>query len=345
MSTKSIFPFQIVAGGLLLSLLIFGCSSSEKDKTPIPLEGLWEITKTNNLKLPDEDLPNDGDPVEADPKGEGTPEGAAQLKNGETDSDSQELEDGTYLNLSSTSYRYFTRSEGVEQGLCSGTYLRKGSELTFIAANEDTTMAEILELRTHHLKLEIDLGQTRQEWTLERIAQNTVPEEEDDEGQDDENSDDVDYESYHDLAAPKGSMLNPYSLADSLDLTIEDTLMYVDEEGNPPTAEAYCYLKVNPEEMYRLTITVKEAIYDHDKLPLAFMRYVQLWIGSQPFEENFKAESRRIEEGEEGLDFVYKGLKTPTGFLYFRLLSLQDGITYTLRLEQETVNPNPQEAD
>src|SRR5690554_2336045 len=179
MSTKSIFTFQIIAGALLLFLLVFGCSSSDNDKTPIPLEGLWELTETIDLELPDED----GDPVEADSEGEGTtegeegtPQGAASLKNGETEESTRELEDGTYLDLKGTTYSCFSRSEGVKQDLSSGTYLRKGSELTFISASEDTITAEILLLSATGLKLEIALGEKLQEWTLERIELNNIPE-------------------------------------------------------------------------------------------------------------------------------------------------------------------------
>src|SRR5690554_437691 len=169
MSTKSIFTFQIIAGALLLSLLVFGCSS-DNDKTPIPLEGLWELTETIDLELPDED----GDPVEES---------------------TRDLEDGTFLDLKGTSYSYFTMSEGVKQDLSSGTYLRKGSELTFISASEDTITAEILELSAARLKLKINLGEKLQEWTLARVETNTLPQEDEEEDTEDGKSEYVDYEA------------------------------------------------------------------------------------------------------------------------------------------------------
>src|SRR5690554_5330732 len=312
MSTKSIFTFQIIAGVLLLSLLVFGCSSSDNDKTPIPLEGLWELTETIDLELPDED----GDPVEADPEGEGTtegeggtPEGAASLKNGEneqtgeTEESTRELEDGTFLDLKGTSYSYFTMSEGVEQDLSSGTYLRKGSELTFISASEDTITAEILELSAARLKLKISLGEKLQEWTLARVETNTLPQEDEE-----EESEFVDYEAlYHDAQALEGSILNPYPLAESLNDTLQGILSYGEEESNPPVAEDFYFLKVDPKDSYRLTLSVAEPVYNYEKLPAAFMRYVQLWVGSQPFEDYFKADSRRINEGQ-GEPFPYENL-------------------------------------
>src|SRR5690554_2851051 len=285
MSTKSIFTFQIIAGALLLSLLVFGCSSSDNDKTPIPLEGLWELTETIDLELPDED----GDPVESDPEGEGTtegeggtPEGAASLKNGEneqigeTEESTRDLEDGTYLDLKSTSYSYFTMSEGVKQDLSRGSYLRKGSELTFISASEDTITAEILELSAARLKLKINLGEKLQEWTLARVETNTLPQEDEEEDTEDGKSEYVDYEAlYHDAQALKGSILNPYPLAESLNDTLQGILGYGEEESNPPVAEDFYFLKVDPKDSYRLTLSVvAEAVDNYEKLPAAFMRYV-----------------------------------------------------------------------
>src|SRR5690554_5189146 len=307
MSTKSIFTFQIIAGALLLSLLVFGCSSSDNDKTPIPLEGLWELTKTIDLELPDED----GDPVEADPEGEGTtegeggtPEGDASLKNGETEESTRDLEDGTYLDLKGTTYSYFFRSEGVEQGLSRGSYLRMGSEMTFIAASEDTITAEILLLSATGLKLEIAIGEKLQEWTLERIELNNIPEEEEEEDPEDGKSDYVDYEAeFHDPEAPEGSLLNPLGITEEdLNQNLEATLEYPETLGNPPLAESYYFLKTDTAASYRLTITVLEVeakIYDHELLPQAFMRYVQLWVATRPDSEHFEADSRRIEEGQE----------------------------------------------
>src|SRR5690554_5613403 len=306
MSTKSIFTFQIIAGVLLLSLLVFGCSSSDNDKTPIPLEGLWELTETIDLELQDED----GDPVEADPEGEGgTPEGAASLKNGEneqtgeTEESTRELEDGTFLDLKGTTYSYFSRSEGVEQDLSSGTYLRKGSELTFISASEDTITAEILELSAALLKLEIRIGEDLQEWTLARVETNTLPQEDEEEDTEDGKSEYVDYETeVHDPEAPEGSLLNPLAITEE---NLEGVLAYSDEfsHPHPRMAESYYFLKTDTAASYRLTITVlkvEDEIYDHELLPQAFMRYVQLWVATRPYSEHFKADSKRIEEGHEG---------------------------------------------
>ena len=346
MSTKSIFTFQIIAGALLLSLLVFGCSSSDNDKTPIPLEGLWELTETIDLELPDED----GDPVESDPEGEGTtegeggtPEGAASLKNGEneqigeTEESTRDLKDGTYLDLKSTSYSYFTMSEGVKQDLSRGSYLRKGSELTFISTSEDTITAEILELSAARLKLKINLGEKLQEWTLARVETNTLPQEDEEEDTEDGKSEYVDYEAeVHDPEAPEGSRLNPLGITEEdLNQNLEATLEYPDTLSNPRMAESYYFLKTDTAASYRLTITVLEANYDHQLLPRQFMRYVQLWVATRPYSEHFEADSRRIEEGQEGEAFVYKGLKTPSGFLYLRLFSLQEGIRYQLKLEKE----------
>src|SRR5690554_1894739 len=272
MSTKSIFTFQIIAGVLLLSLLVFGCSGSDSDKTPIPLEGLWAITDTLTITMPEEST--------------------------------RELEDGTFLDLKGTTYSCFSRSEGVEQGLSSGSYLRKGSELTFISASEDTITAEILELSAALLKLEIAIGEKLQEWTLERIQLSTLPEEEEEE----EESEFVDYEAlYHDAQALEGSILNPYPLAESLNQKLQGILSYGEEESNPPVAEDFYFLKVDPKDSYRLTLSVAEPVYNYEKLPAAFMRYVQLWVGSQPFEDYFKADSRRINEGQ-GEPFPYENL-------------------------------------
>lgn len=319
MSTKSIFTFQIIAGALLLSLLVFGCSGSDSEKTPIPLEGLWAITDTQTITMPEEKEP------------------AVELKNGEneqigeTEESTRELEDGTYLDLKGTTYSCFSRSEGVKQDLSNGTYLRKGSELTFISASEDTITAEILELSAALLKLEIRIGEDLQEWTLERIQLSTLPEEEEEE----EESEFVDYEAlYHDAQALKGSILNPYPLAESLNDTLQGILSYGEEESNPPVAEYFYFLKVDPKDSYRLTLSVAEPVYNYEKLPAAFMRYVQLWVGSQPFEDYFKADSRRINEGQ-GEPFPYEGLMSTTGFLYLRIFSLQDGIHYNMVLEKE----------
>src|SRR5690554_1565554 len=342
MSTKSIFTFQIIAGALLLSLLVFGCNSSDNDKTPIPLEGLWELTETIDLELPDED----GDPVEADPEGQGTtegeggtPEGAASLKNGETEESTRDLEDGTFLDLKGTTYSYFSRSEGVEQGLSSGSYLRKGSELTFISASEDTITAEILLLSATGLKLEIAIGEKLQEWTLERIELNNIPEEEEEEDPEDGKSEYVDYEAeFHDPEAPEGSLLNPIVITEEdLNQNLEGVLAYSDEfsHPHPRMAESYYFLKTDTAASYRLTITVLEANYDHQLLPQKFMRYVQLWVATRPDSDHFKADSTRIKEGQEGKPFDYEGLKTPSGFLYLRLFSLQEGIRYQLKLEKE----------
>src|SRR5690554_1357709 len=336
MSTKSIFTFQIIAGALLLSLLVFGCSSSDNDKTPIPLEGLWELTETIDLELPDEDE----DPVEADPEGEGTtegeggtPEGAAPLKSGETEESTRDLEDGTFLDLKGTTYSYFSRSEGVEQGLSSGSYLRKGSELTFISASEDTITAEILLLSATGLKLEIAIGEKLQEWTLERIELNNIPEEEEEEDPEDGKSEYVDYEAeFHDPEAPEGSLLNPLAITEeNLNQNLKGVLAYSDEfsHPHPRMAESYYFLKTDTAASYRLTITVLEVedeIYDHELLPQTFMRYVQLWVATRPDSEHFKADNKHIEEGHEGEAFVYEGLKTPSGFLYLRLFSWQDDI-------------------
>lgn len=356
MSTKSIFTFQIIAGVLLLSLLVFGCSSSDSDKTPIPLEGLWAITDTLTITMPEEEEPAVEEPTEEDSaEGEGTtegeggtPEGAASLKNGEneqigeTEESTRDLEDGTFLDLKGTTYSCFSRSEGVEQGLSSGSYLRKGSELTFISASEDTITAEILLLSATGLKLEIAIGEKLQEWTLERIELNNIPEEEEEEDPEDGKSDYVDYEAeFHDPEAPEGSLLNPLGITEEdLNQNLEATLEYPETLGNPPLAESYYFLKTDTAASYRLTITVLEVeakIYDHELLPQAFMRYVQLWVATRPDSEHFKADSRRIEEGQEGEAFVYEGLKTPSGFLYLRLVSLQEGIRYQLKLEKEEV--------
>src|SRR5690554_4863770 len=223
MSTKSIFTFQIIAGALLLSLLVFGCSGSDSDKTPIPLEGLWAITDTLTITMPEEEEPAVEESTEEDSAGGeettegegGTPEGAAPLKSGETEESTRDLEDGTFLDLKGTSYSYFTMSEGVEQGLSSGSYLRKGSELTFISASEDTITAEILLLSATGLKLEIALGEKLQEWTLERIELNNIPEEEEEEDPEDGKSEYVEYEAeFHDPEAPEVSLLNPPAITE-----------------------------------------------------------------------------------------------------------------------------------
>src|SRR5690554_4350431 len=344
MSTKSIFTFQIIAGALLLSLLVFGCSSSDNDKIFIFLEGLWELTETIDLELPDED----GDPVESDPEGEGTtegeggtPEGAASLKNGEneqigeTEESTRDLENDNFLDLKSTSYSYFTMSEGVKQDLSSGTYLRKGSELTFISASEDTITAEILELSAARLKLKINLGEKLQEWTLARVETNTLPQEDEEEDTEDGKSEYVDYEAeFHDPEAPEGSLLNPIAITEE---NLKGVLAYSDEfsHPHPRMAESYYFLKTDTAASYRLTITVLEANYDHQLLPQKFMRYVQLWVATRPDSDHFKADSTRIEEGQENVPFFYEGLKTPSGFLYLRLFSLQDDIRYQLKLEKE----------
>ena len=351
MSTKSIFTFQIIAGVLLLSLLVFGCSGSDSDKTPIPLEGLWAITDTLTITMPEEEEPAVEEPTEEDSAGGeettegegGTPEGAAPLKSGEneqtgeTEESTRELEDGTFLDLKGTTYSCFSRSEGVEQGLSSGTYLRKGSELTFISASEDTITAEILLLSATRLKLEIALGEKLQEWTLERIEQNTLPEEEEEDNPDEGKDEYVDYEAeFHDPEAPKGSLLNPIALTEEhLNQDREATLEYPETLGNPPLAESYYFLRTDTAASYRLTITVLEANYDRQLLPQKFMRYVQLWVATRPDSDHFKADSTRIEEGQENKPFFYEGLKTPSGFLYLRLFSLQDGIRYQLKLEKE----------
>src|SRR5690554_3746640 len=349
MSTKSIFTFQIIAGALLLSLLVFGCSSSDNEKTPIPLEGLWAITDTLTITMPEEEEPAVKEPTEEDSaEGEGTtegeggtPEGAASLKNGEneqigeTEESTRDLKDGTFLDLKGTTYSCFSRSEGVEQGLSSGTYLRKGSELTFIAASEDTITAEILLLSATGLKLEIALGEKLQEWTLERIELNNIPEEEEEEDPEDGKSEYVDYEAeFHDTEAPEGSLLNPIAITEE---NLEGVLAYSDEfsHPHPRMAESYYFLKTDTAASYRLTITVLEANYDHQLLPQKFMRYVQLWVATRPDSDHFKADSTRIKEGQEGKPFDYEGLKTPSGFLYLRLFSLQDGIRYQLKLEKE----------
>src|SRR5690554_3318542 len=311
MSTKSIFTFQIIAGALLLSLLVFGCSGSDNEKTPIPLEGLWAITDTLTITMPEEST--------------------------------RELEDGTFLDLKGTSYSYFTMSEGVEQDLSSGTYLRKGSELTFISASEDTITAEILELSAALLKLEIRIGEDLQEWTLARVETNTLPQEDEEEDTEDGKSEYVDYEAeVHDPEAPEGSLLNPLGITEEdLNQNLEGVLAYSDEfsHPHPPVAESYYFLKTDTAASYRLTITVLEANYDHELLPRQFMRYVQLWVATRPDSEHFEADSRRIEEGQEniGIGFDYEGLKTPSGFLYLRLFSLQEGIRYQLKLEKEEV--------
>src|SRR5690554_710088 len=361
MSTKSIFTFQIIAGVLLLSLLVFGCSGSDSDKTPIPLEGLWAITDTLTITMPEEEEPAVEEPTEEDSAGGeettegegGTPEGAASIKNGEneqigeTEESTRDLEDGTFLDLKGTTYSYFSRSEGVEQDLSNGTYLRKGSELTFISASEDTITAEILELSAALLKLEIAIGEKLQEWTLERIELNNIPEEEEEEDPEDGKSEYVDYEAeVHDPEAPEGSLLNPIGITEEdLDQNLEGVLAYSDEfsHPHPRMAESYYFLKTDTAASYRLTITVLEVLeveandYDHELPPLAFMRYVQLWVAARPDSEHFKADSRRIEVGQEniGIPKFYEGLKTPSGFLYLRLFSLQEGIRYQLKLEKE----------
>lgn len=345
MSTKSIFTFQIIAGVLLLSLLVFGCSGSDSDKTPIPLEGLWAITDTLTITMPEEEEPAVEESTEEDSAGGeettegegGTPEGAAPLKSGETEESTRELEDGTYLDLKGTTYSCFSRSEGVEQGLSSGSYLRKGSELTFIAASEDTITAEILELSATRLKLKINLGEKLQEWTLARVETNTLPQEDDEEDTEDGKSEYVDYEAeVHDPEALEGSLLNPLELTEeNLNQDLKGILDYSDELSNPPMAESYYFLKTDTAASYRLTITVLEAHYNHELFPQQFMRYVQLWVATRPFSDHFKADSQRIEEGQENIGFVYEGLKTPSGFLYLRLFSLQDDIRYQLKLEKE----------
>src|SRR5690554_6218896 len=223
MSTKSIFTFQIIAGALLLSLLVFGCSSSDNDKTPIPLEGLWAITDTLTITMPEEEEPAVEEPTEEDSAGGeettegegGTPEGAASLKNGEneqigeTEESTRDLEDGTFLDLKGTTYSYFSRSEGVEQGLSSGSYLRKGSELTFISASEDTITAEILELSAALLKLKIRIGEDLQEWTLARVETNTLPQEDEEEDTED------------------GKLEGLWELTETIDLELPD------EDGDP----------------------------------------------------------------------------------------------------------------
>src|SRR5690554_1916740 len=203
MSTKSIFTFQIIAGVLLLSLLVFGCSGSDSDKTPIPLEGLWAITDTLTITMPEEST--------------------------------RELEDGTFLDLKGTTYSYFSRSEGVEQDLSNGTYLRKGSELTFISASGDTITAEILLLSATGLKLEIAIGEKQQEWTLERIELKNIPQEDEEEDPEDGKSEYVDYEAeFHDPEAPEGSLLNPLAITEeNLKQNLKGVLAYSDEFSHP----------------------------------------------------------------------------------------------------------------
>ena len=330
MSTKSIFTFQIIAGVLLLSLLVFGCSSSDNEKTPIPLEGLWKITELIELEIPaEEENETDEQEGEADNQDDAV-NGAPRLKNGATDDNNQVLADGAYLHLTGNTYSYFTLTEGVEEGWSSGSYLRTNNELVFTEVSGGTVQAQILELKANLLKLEMTFEERKEEWTLERIQLSTLPEEEEEE----EESEFVDYEAlYHDAQALEGSILNPYPLAESLNDTLQGILSYGEEESNPPVAEDFYFLKVDPKDSYRLTLSVAEPVYNYEKLPAAFMRYVQLWVGSQPFEDYFKADSRRINEGQEGEP--YEGLMSTTGFLYLRIFSLQDGIHYNMVLEKE----------
>ena len=166
-----------------------------------------------------------------------------------------------------------------------------------------------------------------------------MPQEDEEEDTEDGKSDYVDYEAeVHDPEAPEGSLLNPLAITEeNLNQNLKGVLAYSDEfsHPHPRIAENYYFLKTDTAASYRLTITVLEAEYDHKLLPRQFMRYVQLWVATRPDSEHFKADSRRIEEGQEG--DVYEGLKTPSGFLYLRLVSLQEGIRYQLKLEKEEV--------
>ena len=315
-----------------MALLAAGCSSNEKDKTPIPLEGLWKITELIELEIPaEEENETDEQEGEADNQDDAV-NGAPRLKNGATDDNNQVLADGAYLHLTGNTYSYFTLTEGVEEGWSSGSYLRTNNELVFTEVSGGTVQAQILELKANLLKLEMTFEERKEEWTLERIQLSTLPEEEEEE----EESEFVDYEAlYHDAQALEGSILNPYPLAESLNDTLQGILSYGEEESNPPVAEDFYFLKVDPKDSYRLTLSVAEPVYNYEKLPAAFMRYVQLWVGSQPFEDYFKADSLRINEGQERKPFDYEGLMSTTGFLYLRIFSLQDGIHYNMVLEKE----------
>src|SRR5690554_5662140 len=345
MSTKSIFTFQIIAGALLLSLLVFGCSSSDNDKTPIPLEGLWELTKTIDLELPDED----GDPVEADPEGEGTtegeggtPEGAASLKNGETEESTRDLEDGTYLDLKGTTYSYFFRSEGVEQGLSSGTYLRKGSELTFIAASEDTITAEILLLSATGLKLEIAIGEKLQEWTLERIQLNTLPEEEEEDGEVPELPEN-NCSANHNPEAVPGSTANPYLLTLG-----KDTTVHLSPTSADNGYEARFYMEVKTAKPYRISISgfSSDSAFTNVLSPF---RYFELSASEAYASEYHLFTPLRI--NEEDTTGKFADVYPVTSCLYVKLFSYVDDLSVTLRVdplfeeEEEAADEGEEAAD
>ena len=292
MSTKSIFTFQIIAGVLLLSLLVFGCSGSDSDKTPIPLEGLWAITDTLTITMPEEST--------------------------------RELEDGTFLDLKGTSYSYFTMSEGVEQDLSSGTYLRKGSELTFISASEDTIKAEILELSAARLKLKINLGEKLQEWTLERIQLSTLPEEEEEDGEVPELPEN-NCSANHNPEAVPGSTANPYLLTLG-----KDTTVHLSPTSADNGYEARFYMEVKTAKPYRISISdfSSDSAFTNVLSPF---RYFELSASEAYASEYHLFTPLRI--NEEDTTGKSADVYPVTSCLYVKLFSYVDDLSVSLRVE------------
>src|SRR5690554_718323 len=310
MSTKSIFTFQIIAGVLLLSLLVFGCSGSDSDKTPIPLEGLWAITDTLTITMPEEST--------------------------------RELEDGTFLDLKGTTYSYFSRSEGVEQDLSNGTYLRKGSELTFISASEDTIKAEILLLSATGLKLEIAIGEKLQEWTLERIQLSTLPEEEEEDGEVPELPEN-NCSANHNPEAVPGSTANPYLLTLG-----KDTAVHLSPTSADNGYEARFYMEVKTAKPYRISISgfSSDSAFTNVLSPF---RYFELSASEAYASEYHLFTPLRI--NEEDTTGKFADVYPVTSCLYVKLFSYVDDLSVTLRVdplfeeEEEAADEGEEAAD
>ncbi len=138
----------------------------------------------------------------------------------------------------------------------------------------------------------------------------------------------VDFEkTFHKVDSILGSIYNPLKI-EGVGLAIEDTLRYASWTEKPEIAQVYYYFKADSNKSYKLTVNVIEPEYN---LPATFMEFVQVWVSGKPYAKDYKTMQDRIFEGE----MVYEDISAKSSFIYVMLLSYQDSIKYSMKLEEE----------
>lgn len=347
--------FLIITLSLVLGLIVALSSCSSDDNNPVitTVYGLWKVVEiqtadqksdsTNEGVGDDENSGEDQNTTgegtddenqEGEDNGEGKDEG--DTDDGDPDegdnsdpndsSDDQEPEyDGkTFVRFKADNTYIVFRAEdtSIIEVISEGSYSFSGSTISFKENNQTAPIVGTAKRENKKLTINFTFSDKPQIWIAELQSSDPfisdVPIEDAW----------VDFEkTFHKADSIPGSIYNPIQV-EGVGIEVSDTLWYAPWTVKPEIAQVYYYFKADSTKSYKLTVDIIEPEY---KLPATFMEFVQVWVSGKPYAKDYIAMPDRIYEGE----MIFEDISAKSSFIYVMLLSYQDNIRYSLKLEEE----------